>query len=259
MSPGSIGRWAPAIRRLCHDPRVNFKHKAPRKSPKGWVSHERRVREIYDDEDLVVADKPAGLLTVSTDRERHRTLHRQLFDAEQRRRRDGRIFVVHRLDREASGLLVFAKSEETKRLLQAQFHDRTARRTYHAVVKGSYQPDEERLESYLAQNKALYVYITPDRRLGKLAVTHVRVLKRAPTATLVEVVLDSGRKHQIRVHLAGQGHPLLGDRRYGEDSAGPIGRLALHAVSLEFKHPRSGKRMRFESKLPRRFLSPFRG
>lgn len=231
--------------------------KEARKSGGTRISLMRRVRVVHDDEDIVVADKPAGLLTIGTDRERHRTLYRRLFDAEMRRRRGGRVFVVHRLDRDASGLLVFAKSEEAKRVLQAQFHDRTASRTYHAVVGGSYPRDEDVLKSYLAENRALRMYITTDRRRGKLAITRVRVLRRAPSATLLEIVLESGRKHQIRVHLAETGHPLLGDRRYGEDRAGPIGRLALHAVALEFEHPRTGKRIRFESRLPRRFLTPF--
>ncbi len=216
----------------------------------------RRVRVVHDDDDIVVADKPAGLLTISTDRERHRTLYRRLFDRELRRHPGGRVFVVHRLDREASGLLVFAKSEKAKRVLQAQFHDRTASRTYHAVVRGSYPHDEDVLKSYLAENRALRMYVTADPRRGKLAITRVRVLCRAPSATLLEVVLESGRKHQIRVHLAETGHPLLGDRRYGEDRAGPIGRLALHAVALEIEHPTTGKRMRFESQLPRQFLTP---
>jgi len=217
----------------------------------------RRVRVVHDDDDIVVADKPAGLLTIGTDRERHRTLYRRLFDTERRRRPGGRVFVVHRLDRDASGLLVFAKSEKAKRLLQAQFHDHTASRTYHAVVHGSYPRNKDVLKSYLAENRALRMYVTPDPRRGKLAITRVRVLRRAPSATLLEVVLESGRKHQIRVHLAETGHPLLGDRRYGEDRAGPIGRLALHAVALELEHPATGERMRFESRLPRRFLAPF--
>ncbi len=216
-----------------------------------------RVRVVHDDDDIVVADKPAGLLTIGTDRERHRTLYRRLFNSEQRRHPGGRVFVVHRLDRDASGLLVFAKSEKAKRVLQAQFHDRTASRTYHAVVHGSYPRDEDVLKSYLAENRALRMYVTADRRRGKLAITRVRVLRRASSATLLEVVLESGRKHQIRVHLAETGHPLLGDRRYGEDRAGPIGRLALHAVALEIEHPTTSKRMRFESRAPRRFLTPF--
>lgn len=213
---------------------------------------------VHDEASFLVADKPSGLLTISTDRERQRTLYRQMFDHEQARRPGSRIWVVHRLDREASGLVVFAKSEPIKRRLQAQFHDHTARRTYRAVVHGIVREDEREFRSWLAENRAFNVYETTDRAKGKLARTQVRVLRRGDGVTLVEVTLETGRKHQIRVHLAGAGHPLLGDRRYGEDRASEIGRLALHAVELEFDHPVSGERLRFNSPLPRAFLEAVR-
>jgi 23S rRNA pseudouridine1911/1915/1917 synthase len=231
--------------------------KQARKPGRSRVSTMRRVNVVHDDDDIIVADKPAGLLTIGTDRERQRTLYRQLSDSERRRHRGSRVFVVHRLDRDTSGLLVFAKSEKAKRMLQAQFHDRLAGRTYHAVVRGPNPRDEDLLKSYLAENRAMRTYITTDPRRGKLAITRVRVLCRVPAATLLEVILESGRKHQIRVQLAATGHPLLGDRRYGEDRAGPIGRLALHAVVLEFDHPATGERVRFESRVPQNFLTPF--
>jgi len=207
---------------------------------------------VHEDDDLVVVDKPAGLLTIGTAREKVRTLHAALFERERRRRRGGRVFVVHRLDREASGLIVFAKSEGAKRALQAQFRQRSAGRVYRALVRGAYPRDEDVLESYLAENRAFRVYVTPDERQGRHAVTRVRVLRRTAAATLVEARLDTGRKHQIRVHLASTGHPILGDRRYGEDRPGPFGRLALHAVGLELTHPRSGERLRFRSPFPRK-------
>jgi 23S rRNA pseudouridine1911/1915/1917 synthase len=213
----------------------------------------RTARVVYEDDDLVVVDKPAGLLTIGTDRERHRTLYRQLFRRERQRRPGGQVFVVHRLDRDASGLLVFAKSEAVKHALQEQFHDHGARRTYVAIVQGSFPRDEQVFRSHLAENRALRVYVTRDTRRGKPATTRVRVLRRTPAATLLRVELETGRKHQIRVHLATEGFPILGDRRYGEDRAGPIGRLALHAVSLEFLHPAGGDRRRFESPPPREF------
>ena len=218
----------------------------------------KEAHVVHDDDEIVVADKPAGLLTLGTDRERRRTLYRQLFDRERCRHRGGRGFVVRRLDRDASGLIVFAKSQKAKSVLQAQFDDRTASRTYDAIVHGSYPRDEDVLKSYLLENRALHMYVTTDPRRGKLAITYVRVLRRVSSATLLEVVFETGRKHQIRVHLEEAGHPLLGDRRYGEDRAGPIGRLALHAVSLEIEHPATGRRERFESRPPRAFLTPFR-
>lgn len=216
-----------------------------------------RVRIVYEDDDLVVADKPAGLLTVATARERRRTLYRHLFEREQQSRRGGRVFIVHRLDRDASGLVVFAKREVIKRALQAQFRKHTARRTYRAVVAGTYPREEDLLRSYLAENAALRVYVTGDTRRGKLAVTRLRVVRRAAGATLVEAVLETGRKHQLRVHLAATGHPILGDRRYGEDRPGPLGRLALHGMGLEFDHPTTRERRRFESRCPSSFAGPF--
>jgi 23S rRNA pseudouridine1911/1915/1917 synthase len=217
-----------------------------------------QARVVHDEASFLVADKPSGLLTISTDTERHRTLYRQMFDHEQRRRPGGRVWVVHRLDRDASGLVVFAKTEKIKHVLQAQFHDHTAQRTYRSVVHGTVREDELEFHSWLAENRAFRVYESRDRSRGKEARTHVRVVRRGAHVTLVEVTLETGRKHQIRVHLAGAGHPILGDRRYGEDRAGPIRRLALHAVALEFDHPVTGERLRFESNLPKAFSAVLR-
>jgi len=205
---------------------------------------------VHEDRDLIVVDKPARLLTIATEREKRRTLYAQLFDYLGAKRPPERVFVVHRLDRDASGLLVFAKSEPIKRQLQAQFREREAGRTYVAVVQGRMAADEATLESYLAENRALKVYSTPDPQRGKLAVTHIRVKRRSWRTTLVEARLDTGRKHQIRVHLAEQGHPILGDERYGAEE-NPLRRLALHATALEFRHPRTGQMMRFRSPCPR--------
>jgi 23S rRNA pseudouridine1911/1915/1917 synthase len=217
----------------------------------------RVAKVIHEDEHLVVADKPAGLLTVGTDRERHRTLYRQMFARARKQSPGGRIFIVHRLDRDASGLVVFAKSEPIKRALQGQFRSHSAGRTYNAVVYGRFEGDEREFRSHLAENRALEVYVTPDTSKGKLSVSRVRVLRRSPKATLLEVRLDTGRKHQIRVHLAHAGHPIMGDRRYGDDKSGPLGRLGLHATTLEFTHPATGERMRLDAPLPKAFLGPF--
>ncbi len=163
-----------------------------------------------------------------------------------------KVFVVHRLDREASGLLVFAKSPEAKEYLQDQFKDHSAGRRYIAVAEGRVTPDRFTIQSYLAENAAFRVYSAGRSSAGKLAITHVRVLKRKPKTTLLEVRLETGRKHQIRVQLAERGHPIVGDKAYGSRS-NPIRRLALHGVHLEFRHPRTGQVMRFDSPLPRPF------
>jgi 23S rRNA pseudouridine1911/1915/1917 synthase len=164
------------------------------------------------------------------------------------------LFIVHRLDREASGLLVFAKSEISKRQLQQQFKDHSAGRTYLAIAEGRLVRNQQTIESYLAENRMHRCYSTQDHRKGKRAVTQIKVLKRSAHLTLADVQLETGRKHQIRVHLAEQGHPIVGDQAYGSRT-NPIRRLALHAAKLAFKHPRTGKLLEFVSQPPGLFGS----
>jgi 23S rRNA pseudouridine1911/1915/1917 synthase len=211
-----------------------------------------RLKLVFEDEDLIVVDKPAGLLTMATDKERRKTVYALLYQYLKNKKFSERIFIVHRLDREASGLLVFAKTESAKRHLQDQFKKRSATRKYVAVVEGRVRRDTDTIQSFLTENSIHRVYSTKDQRKGKLAITHIRVLKRSPQATLLEARLESGRKHQIRVHLSEQGHPILGDKTYGSQF-NPLRRLALHAVSLSFGHPRTGRRLEFQSPCPPSF------
>lgn len=209
---------------------------------------------VFEDRDLIVIDKPAGLLTIATERERERTAYALLFDHVQSRKSAWRIFIVHRLDREASGLLVFAKNEAVKRHLQDQFHTHMARRTYRAVVEGRMKDDKKTYSSHLADTPAFRSRSVRNPADGKLAVTHVTVLKRSPHRTLIEVELETGRKHQIRVHLSEAGHPIVGDERYRAQTD-PIRRLALHATSLRFIHPATGKAMTFDAPMPGSFAT----
>jgi 23S rRNA pseudouridine1911/1915/1917 synthase len=204
------------------------------------------VRILFEDELLAVVEKPAGLLTIATSTERRRTLYAALSSLLAARRPPERVFIVHRLDREASGLLVLAKTAEAKKALQGQFRRREAGRTYSALVEGNFPADDMTLRSYLAENAAYRVYSATPKR-GKLALTHVRVLRRLGRRTLLQVSLETGRKHQIRVQLAELGHPIVGDGRYG--SASPSSRrMALHAAALTFRHPRTGRQLTFESR-----------
>jgi 23S rRNA pseudouridine1911/1915/1917 synthase len=214
----------------------------------------RSVQIIFEDKDIMVVDKPEGLLTIATDTEKNRTLYACLFEHVKSKKPPEMLFIVHRLDREASGLLVFAKSETAKHQLQQQFKEHSAGRTYLAITEGQLNPNQQTIESYLAENRMHRCYSTHDRSKGKRAVTHVKVLKRSPHRTLAEVQLETGRKHQIRVHLAEQGHPIVGDQAYGSLS-NPIRRLALHAAKLAFKHPRTGKLLEFVSPPPALFAS----
>ena len=209
-----------------------------------------RVEILHEDDSLVVVDKPAGLLTMATESEREKTAYAFLRKRANSKRPREKIFIVHRLDREASGLLVFAKTIKAKDYLQSQFKDHSAGRVYTALVEGRVTPDAFTIRTFLEENRVYRVYSTSKPGTGKQAVTHVRVLKRKAKTTLVEIRLETGRKHQIRVHLAERGHPVVGDKFYGT-GATKSNRLALHGARLEFRHPETGRRVTFESPSPR--------
>ncbi len=212
--------------------------------PKGLVI-------VYEDKDILVVDKPPGLLTMGTDKEKSKTAYFILTDyvrkGQSKSRR--RIFIVHRLDRDTSGILVFAKTPEAKHFLQNHW-DQTSKK-YLAVVHGVLDKTSDTISTYLAENKALRVYSTSDRSKGRLAHTAYKVLRQTEEFALLEIDLLTGRKHQARVHLAGIGNPIVGDDRYG--MKGVRKRLALHAMSLSFTHPFSGKQVTFETTAPRYF------
>jgi len=211
-----------------------------------------RIRVVYEDASIVVVDKPAGLLTMATGNERVKTVYAALRTQANAKKPPEKIFIVHRLDREASGLLVFAKTIEAKEYLQNQFKSHSAGRRYVAVVEGSIPQNHITIRSYLAENAAFRVYSTNNAKIGKLAVTHVRVVKRKAKETLLEIRLETGRKHQIRVHLAERGNPIAGDKAYGSRIS-RFGRLALHAAHLELRHPRTHEVLQFDSPPPKMF------
>lgn len=205
-----------------------------------------RLKIIFEDDSIIVVDKPEGLLTMATDTEKAKTAYALLRSYLNSKRPAEKLFIVHRLDREASGLLVFAKTISAKERLQDQFKNHSAGRKYIALVEGRIEKADFTIRSFLAENSAYRVFSTKRAKLGKLAVTHVHVLKRNPTTTLIEVRLETGRKHQIRVHLAENGNPIVGDKNYGSRT-NPFRRLALHAARLELAHPGTGKVMPFQS------------
>jgi len=207
---------------------------------------------LHEDRDLIVVDKASGLLTIGTDRDKSRTAH-AILNAYVRKgnpRSKNRVFIVHRLDRETSGILVFARSEETKLALQQNWEQ--TEKSYLAVVHGRLSPREGTITSLLAENAAHHVYSTADATKGKLAHTVYRVVRETRELSLLEIDLLTGRKHQIRVHLAEKGHPLVGDRRYGRGNDS-YPRLALHARSITFQHPVSGQRLTFTADVPEYF------
>jgi 23S rRNA pseudouridine1911/1915/1917 synthase len=199
---------------------------------------------VHEDDALIVIDKPPGLLTIATERERERTVYRLLCEYLAAQKPPRRPFIVHRLDRETSGLLVFAKSPAAKRRLQSQFEDRTAERIYVAVVEGRVEAERGTLRTVLAQGRALRVR---PARAGREAVTHYRVLGRRGRTTALELTLGTGRRQQIRVQLAALGHPVVGDPLHSRDRQG---RMRLHATRLGLLHPVTGSPVSFESAPP---------
>ena len=212
----------------------------------------RGLAILYEDRDILVVDKPAGLLTMGTDREQARTAYWALTEYVRKgaAKSRNRIFIVHRLDRETSGVLVFAKNVEAKVCLQRRW-DETKKR-YLAVVHGPCATRAETITTYLAENRTHGVYSTADPAKGKWARTAYTVLKETKDFALLDVELLTGRKHQIRVHLADRGHPVVGDKRYGRADT-THRRLALHARSLSFRHPVSGAALTIEAEAPSYF------
>jgi len=209
-------------------------------------SARRGLETLYEDEHLIAIDKPAGLLSVSTERQRTRTALALLRDALSRPGRPARLWPVHRLDRETSGVLLFARSREVCEEVRANWSEAT--KTYLAIVEGHPEYVQGVIDQPLWEDQALNVRV--GRKPGaKDARTRYRRLQSLSGRTLLEVELDTGRRHQIRVHLAWLGHPVLGDKRYGRDGS----RLGLHALRLEVPHPRSERRLVLEAPVPRAF------
>lgn len=210
------------------------------------------LKLVYEDAYIIVVEKKEGLLSVSTERQKERTAQHILNEYVKRSHRFNRVFVVHRLDRDTSGLMMYAKDEKTQNTLRDHWHDIVTDRRYVSIVSGEMEKDCGTIESWLTDRK-LYVSSSPvDDGEGKFAVTHYKTIKRSNGYSLVELELETGRKNQIRVHMSDLGHPVIGDERYGSD-CNPLGRLALHAFKLCFYHPVTGELMEFETPYPTAF------
>jgi 23S rRNA pseudouridine1911/1915/1917 synthase len=206
---------------------------------------------VYEDDDLLVVDKPAGLLTIATERERQRTAYRMLADYVSAQPGRRRLFIVHRLDRETSGLLVFAKSLAAKRGLQAQFEARRVERVYVAVVEGRVTAETGTLRDRVAEDPRTLRVRTTRGPTGREAITRFRVIERRAQSTVLELTLETGRRGQIRAQLAALGHPIVGDAEFGS-RRDPVGRVCLHAARLGFVDG-AGRARRFESPPPTSF------
>ena len=225
----------------------NFKSPPKRYQPKG-------LSILYEDRDILVVDKVNGLLTVSNEKVRENTAYYLLntYVRKGNQKSRNRVFIVHRLDRGTSGIIVFAKNENAKRYLQEKWQG--FEKKYYAVVHGTLPIKEGVLTSYLAENRAHKMYSVDDPQKGKLAKTGYKILRESKKYSLLEIGLLTGRKNQIRVHFAEKGCPVAGDKKYGKKIKG-IKRLTLHATSITILHPYTKEKMTFKTKVPAYFES----
>ncbi|MFW5831488.1 MAG: RluA family pseudouridine synthase [Prolixibacteraceae bacterium] len=220
---------------------------------------EQKFREysiVYEDHHLLVIDKMAGLLSMATENEKRNTAYSLLSNHVKKQDKGNKIFIVHRLDRETSGLMLFAKSEPVKIKLQEFWNETVLERTYIAVVEGMVEKQEGTISSYLSEDKVFKMHSSQTPKDGKKAVTHFSVLKKNKGYSLLKVNLETGRKNQIRIHMKEMGHPVAGDKKYGA-TTNPMKRLGLHAMKITFIHPVTGEKMKFETKIPRTFRRLF--
>ncbi len=214
-----------------------------------------RLKLVYEDDDIIVVDKGYGLLSVDTETSKKSkidTAYSILREYVKSVHPSNKIFIVHRLDRDTSGLMVFAKTIEAKEAMQHNWNNIVLERKYVALLDGEMEKESGEIRSHLAETSQHEVYSTEDPSEGKLAVTRFKVRKKGKGHTLAEFSLDTGRKNQIRVHARDLGFPITGDKKYGNGS-GPLHRLALHAETLRFAHPITRRDMNFSSQIPSQF------
>jgi 23S rRNA pseudouridine1911/1915/1917 synthase len=213
------------------------------------------VKIVYEDKHLIVIEKSAGILSMPATAKQF-SVKNVLDEYFARRHFKCNAHVVHRLDRETSGLMMYAKSIEVQKILEENWQEIVFDRRYIAVVSGCLEKEGGTISSWLKDNKAYVTYSSPTDNGGKFATTHYHTLQRTEKQSLIELKLETGRKNQIRVHMQDIGHPVVGDAKYG-DGYNPIGRLALHAFRLNFYHPITGERMNFETPIPPLFMKLF--
>lgn len=214
----------------------------------------KNIDIIYEDKDIIVINKPSGLLTVATEKEKNKTAYHLVMEYLKKKNKNNRIFVIHRLDKDTSGIIMFAKNERAKHLYQDNWNDIVKKRCYYAVIDGKMENKEGTIKSYLKENGNM-VYSVKDRS-GKLAITEYKVLKERKNISLLDINLKTGRKNQIRVHMKENKTPILGDLKYGEKSK-LINRLALHAYKLELINPVTKKLLIFEASMPNEIKTLF--
>lgn len=212
---------------------------------------------LYEDKDLIIINKPEGLLSIGTDNEKTKTAYKMVMEYMKRQNHGSKLFVVHRLDRDTSGVLMFAKNEKIKYLLQDNWDKLVKVRGYVAIVEGIVKKESGTIKSWLKETKTMLVYSSNKQNDGDLAITHYKKIKNSSLHSLLEIKIDTGRKNQIRVHMSDLGHPIIGDKKYGSKN-NPLKRLGLHANVLEFTNPINNKIMHIEAKVPDEFYKLMR-
>lgn len=228
---------------------VNWSKVLVEKQPRG-------VKIVFEDPYIILIEKEAGLLSIATATEREQTAYSILSEHVKKRDPKNRIFVLHRLDRETSGVMMFAKNEEIQQALQNTWKEAVLERTYIVVVEGTVAKEQGTITSWLTESKTYKMFSSRTPNGGQKAVTHYKVLKKNKHYSLLEVRLETGRKNQIRVHMKDIGHSVIGDKKYGA-AKHPLARLGLHARVLAFRHPVTGEEVRYETDIPKEFLNLF--
>ncbi|MDR3058692.1 MAG: RluA family pseudouridine synthase [Prevotella sp.] len=205
---------------------------------------------LFEDDDIIIVDKEAGFLSVSTDKEKSRTVFKALNEYVKKKDKNGRVFVLHRLDREVSGLMIFARNPELQEIFQKNWDAIVINYAYVAVVDGRPNPSNGTVTSWLTENKNFVMMSSPTDNGGLKSITHYKTIKSIGRYSLLSFNLETRRKNQIRVHMQQIGHSIVGDKKYGA-SNNPIKRIALHAGELTLKHPVTGELLEFKSSVPK--------
>lgn len=208
-----------------------------------------KIRIIYEDDDIIVVDKPSGLLSMASNKEKKKTTYNLVRDYLMQTNKNNKVFIVHRLDKDTSGVLILAKNLKAKSMFQNAWSTNVLTKEYIAVVEGHPKANKGTIKTYLKENDEGYVYSVKSGKEGKIAITSFEKIKENKRYTMLKVLIKTGRKNQIRVHLKELGYPIVGDKKYGS-GLDPVKRLCLHARKLELINPINNEKMVFESKIP---------
>lgn len=200
---------------------------------------------------MIAVNKPAHLLTIATQDEKFNTLYHKVYEYEKKKNKNNKIFIVHRLDKDTSGIVLFAKSQKLKESLQANWNTLAKKREYIAIVEGKLENDKGRIKEYLTETKSLLTIKTSEEK-GKLAITDYEVLRKEKNFSVLKINIKTGRKNQIRVAMQGINHPIIGDKKYGSKK-NPLRRICLHASRLVITNPLTNQDMEFNAKYPQEF------